>query len=207
MSNKCVWAILPEGKAETGCGKKLAADNNAPFCGYCGKSKERVIKFNNNRLAPCPFCESPCVALHSHESDYDGNKIYVTCSACGAESSSYPSMERARLAWNNLSSRANVDEDFYRKVLHNAVEIAINAGALLSSNSIQVKDSQDLTQRIMIWAEDFEKAYQETGDYLEEVDEYAKVVLLDKYGPFGDRHGSKEALKKRAPRNKKEKKS
>jgi hypothetical protein len=73
------------------------------------------------------------------------------------------------------------DKLYAEKTIQAAIDIALNAGALLERNEIEINDSQSFYQNVVIWAEEF-KFDEATQDYLTAIDDYSWEKLLAKYG-------------------------
>lgn len=71
-------------------------------------------------------------------------------------------------------------------LLETSMDIAMTAGYLIAMEEIDVADSRELIMDMAVWAGEFEEWYaqqdQDSGEYLDAIDDYAEQKLRGKYG-------------------------
>lgn len=78
-----------------------------------------------------------------------------------------------------MSEASSANPASYHEVI---ADIAFTAGHLAGKGDLVIEDSRELMSNIVLWAREFERAFdgdRHGDDYMELVDEYAELCLLD----------------------------
>lgn len=85
--------------------------------------------------------------------------------------------------WIKSGGLRKFAKEFSRGAMEAAIDIAINAGNLLTTSQININDSREMVDYIIERAEAFERSRLRDGDdYITEIDAFAEHFLKRKYG-------------------------
>ena len=85
--------------------------------------------------------------------------------------------------WIKSGGLRNLGKEFSRGAMEAAIDIAINAGNLITTSQIEIHDGRELVNYIIERAQAFERSHlRDSHDYITEIDAFAEHFLHREYG-------------------------